>query len=258
MPYATIRFEVEDRIALITLSRPEAMNAINEVLNRETVEALMEVERSPEVDVVILTGAGRAFCAGLDLKELAQKRDFRALAFSMISAIRLLDRPTIAAVNGPAITGGFELALACDIILASPAAVFADTHARLGVLPGAGLSQILPRLVGMKKAKELSFTGNFMSAEEALSFGLVNRIVPAESLLQAARNLARDILGANQATVRQMKRLIDQGEGLTLEAALRMEYEEHRRNLPPAGLAAAADLREEVMARGRDQVRSSD
>jgi len=258
MPYSSIRLEIEDRVALITLNRPEAMNAINDTLNRETVEALLEIERSADADVVIITGAGRSFCAGLDLKELARKKDDRTLNFSMITQVRNMELPTIAAVNGPAVTGGFELALSCDIILASPAARFSDTHARLGVLPGGGLSQILPRLVGMKKAKELSFTGNYMSAEEALTFGLVNRIVPAEDLLDAAQRLAQDILGANQATVRLVKRLIERGEGLTLEEALRLEYEEHLRHLPPIGLSAAAERREEVMARGRKQVRSPD
>jgi len=253
MDYSTILVETKGRKALITLNRPEAMNAMNARMNEEVSRVLDEIGRADDLDVVIITGAGRAFCAGLDLKEFADSRSDIARGFSMLARIYGFEKPVIAAVNGFAITGGFELALSCDIIVASDRARFADTHSRVGVLPAGGLSQILPRLVGIKKAKELSFTGNYMDAREAYQFGLVNHVVPHDELLGFTEKLAEDIISADQWMVRNLKRIIDQGEGLTLEEAMRLEREEHLRQQSSLSRADVGQRRADIFERGRDQ-----
>jgi enoyl-CoA hydratase len=160
------------------------------------------------VRVVILTGSGRAFCAGLDLKELGSRSAQPLGAFTekdMIASIRDFPGPVIGAVNGFAITGGFELALACDFLVASSEARFADTHARVGILPGWGLSQKLPRMIGIGRAKELSFTGNYIGAEQALAWGLVNRVVAPAELLVTCQKLASDMLSCDPESLRGYK-----------------------------------------------------
>ncbi|MBW2062223.1 MAG: enoyl-CoA hydratase [Deltaproteobacteria bacterium] len=255
MPYSSIILELREQKAVLTLNRPEAMNAMNEQLNQEACCALEEIKENKGVDVIIITGAGRAFCAGLDLKELEEKKKLRTTGFSMLGEILRMNRPTIAAVNGFAITGGFELALSCDIIVASDKAMFADTHARVGVLPGGGLSQILPRLVGIKKAKELSFTGNYMTAQEAFQLGLVNKVVSPEELMPAAEKLADDIISADQRTVRKLKRVIDKGQGMSLEDALMMEHYEHLRHINDVEFEEMGRRRVNILERGREQAK---
>jgi enoyl-CoA hydratase len=253
MTYTTIILEKKDRIAKITLNRPESMNAVNAMLRQETSDALEEIENDDQIDVIIFTGAGRAFSAGMDLKELGNSSSGLISFPGVWDRIRLLNKPTIAAVNGFAITGGFELALCCDIIIASENAKFADTHARVGVLPAGGMSQILPRLVGTKKAKELSFTGNYMTAHEAMQFGLVNRVVHPDKLLSTAEALAKDIISADQGVVRIMKRTIDRGEGMSLEDAIRMEQFEHLCHLRDTTSAEVERRRSGILDRGRTQ-----
>ena len=256
MTYSTIILEKKDRIAKITLNRPNAMNAMNSLLKQELAVALDEVEHDEGIDVVILTGAGRAFCAGLDLKETGQSLEI--ITFPGVwDRIRNFDKPTIAAVNGYAITGGFEIALSCDIILASENAMFADTHARVGIFPGGGITQLLPRLVGIKKAKELSFTGNYMNAQEALQFGLVNRVVPPEKLEQAAEALAKDIMSNDQVAVRKIKKIIDRGEGMPIESAITLEQFEHLLFHQTHTAAEVERRRKGVVERGREQAKKS-
>ncbi|MGA2409380.1 MAG: enoyl-CoA hydratase, partial [Candidatus Binataceae bacterium] len=206
----------EGGVATVTLNRPEKLNALNRELRSEFCRVMQALRDDPGAGVVIITGAGRAFCAGLDLKELgsdnakeggAVVRDTTTVSF--ISVIEDMRVPVIAAVNGFAVTGGFELALACDMIVATEGASFADTHARVGVMPGGGMSARLPRAIGIRKAKEMSLTGNYLPAREAERMGLVNRVVPNDRLLAEATELARQILGADQNLVRQMKRLYD-------------------------------------------------
>lgn len=247
--------KIKGRLAVVTLNRPEAMNAINEELNREAGAILDDLVKNEDIDVIILTGAGKAFCAGLDLKEIVKRGRLGAVGPSMFSILRDTEKPTIAAVNGFAITGGFELALACDILVASNKAMFADTHARVGVLPGAGLSQVLPRIVGVKKAKELSLTGNFMTAQEAYQFGLVNQVVEPEELLPLAEKLAEDIISSDQRAVRKVKYIIDRGQSMSLADALIMEGEEHRRYLNPEAIQDVGRRRPDIIKRGRDQAR---
>ena len=181
--------EIDDSVATLTLNRPEARNALSRDLRAALVNTLSELRQRDDVGVVIMTGAGPAFCAGLDLKEMASLTDDSGAmqevlnASDVANAMQDFDRPIIGAINGFAVTGGFELALACDVIIASTEARFADTHARVGVLPGWGLSQKLPRTIGVYRAKELSLTGNFLSAGQAEAWGLVNRVVAPELLL---------------------------------------------------------------------------
>jgi enoyl-CoA hydratase len=244
--------------AVLTLNRPEAMNALSAALRRALAEAVAELAAEPSVRVLILTGAGRAFCAGLDLKELgaaggAPALGGAAVAADPVAALAGFAGPVIAAVNGAAVTGGFELALACDVILASEEARFADTHARVGVLPGWGLSQRLPRLIGPGRAKELSLTGNFLGARQAEAWGLVNRVLPAGQLLPAARALARDMLSALPDMLPAMKRLIDDGYALPFAAAMALERERsqaHRARVTGEAVAGRVDA---VVARGKAQ-----
>ncbi|HMN21712.1 MAG TPA: enoyl-CoA hydratase [Ottowia sp.] len=243
--------------ALVTLNRPHAANALTPPMRR----ALAQVFDALDADagVIVLTGAGSAFCAGLDLKELSGLADPAAVVVSQdaddpVAAMRRCRRPIIGAVNGAAVTGGLELALACDILIASTSARFADTHARVGVLPSWGLSQLLPRRIGGGRAKEMALTGNFVSATQAEGWGLVNRVVPPEQLLPQALALAADMLSIDDDMLSAYKRLIDDGAGVTLEQGLRMEAERARAwagSLQRAGLARSSV---EVRERGRRQV----
>ena len=179
--------------AVLTLNRPTALNALSRALMAQLAERLDAMEADPAVRVLILTGAGKAFCAGLDLKELGSGQaalgggEHGVAPRDPVAALQRFTGPVIGAINGAAVTGGFELALACDVLLASPAARFADTHARIGVAPGWGLSQKLSRAIGIYRAREVSLTGNWVSAEQAAAWGFVNRVVPAEQLLDEAR-----------------------------------------------------------------------
>ncbi len=225
MKYSTIIYEKKDRIAKITLNRPEVLNALNPTLRGELCLAVGDIEKDEEIDVLIITGAGRAFCAGMDLREIFQEQDKERKHDECFQRIQLLPIPTISAVNGYAITAGFELAIASDILVASENAMFGDTHARMGLIPSGaiGLSQMLPRLIGSSRAKELSFTANFMSAQEALQLGLVNRVVPPDELQSVVEGIARDIVSCDQKAVRKIKYLINEGMKSTLETARVLE-----------------------------------
>ena len=252
--------ERQDGVATLTLNRPGAMNALSRELRGEITRAFTELGDDPEVGVVILTGTGRAFCAGLDLKELGGEQGSSpgpsALASGeadMVSTIRAFDRPVIGAVNGFAVTGGFELALACDFLVASSEARFADTHARVGILPGWGLSQLLPRRIGIGRAKELSFTGNYLDAEQALAWGLVNRVVAPEELLPTCRALAADVLSCDRRSVLGIKRLYDEGFATTLAEGLLLEGRASARHAREVRPEEIAGRRAAIQQRGRSQ-----
>ena len=208
-----VLYEVSERIATITLNRPEARNALSSEVLRLLPDRLREADASDDVDVVILTGSDPAFCAGLDLKELgstganlgATGADGRPNRDGVRGPFPAMTKPLIGAVNGVAVTGGFELALNCDFLVASELAKFGDTHSRVGVMPGWGLTVLLPQAIGVRRAREMSFTGNFLLAEEALQFGLVNHVVSHADLIPFTRQLARDIIGNDQPGVRQMR-----------------------------------------------------
>ena len=245
-------------VAVLTLNRPDAMNALSRSLRRALAETFRSLADDVEIGAVILTGAGRAFCAGLDLKELGGETGDGSPGVlleeqDLIAAIRAYPLPIVGAVNGFAITGGFELALACDVLVASSAARFADTHARVGIVPGWGLSQLLPRRIGSSRARELSFTGNFLDAETAAAWGLVNRVCAPEELLPHSRALARDMLSCDRATLREIKRVYDEGARTTLGEGLRLEARisiEHAKRVAPAQVAAR---RRGIQERGRSQ-----
>ena len=243
-------------LAVVTLNRPEALNALSQGLRNRIAEVFDELAGDDSIGVVILTGAGRAFTVGLDLKELGGEiaADAQASSRDLSAAIGELGKPVIGAINGFAITGGFELALMCDFLIASPDARFADTHARVGVVPGWGLSQRLPRLIGINRAKELSLTGNYLDADTALAWGLVNRVVPDDELLPTCRQLARDILSTEPVTRAEIRRIMDAGWHDSLAAGLALEAEAsraHGRTERPG--EQVASRRAQIQARGRDQ-----
>jgi enoyl-CoA hydratase len=211
---APVLLDVRERIATITLNRPEARNALSSELLRRLRDAVHAADAAHDVDVLILTGSDPAFCAGLDLKELGSTAgnlgagsgsDGGRNATGSRGPFPRVTKPLIGAINGVAVTGGFELALNCDFLVASEHAKFGDTHARVGVMPGWGLTVLLPQAIGVRRAREMSFTGNFMSADEALQFGLVNHVVPHAELLPFTRALATDIIGNDQDGVRQIR-----------------------------------------------------
>ena len=248
--------ETQDGVTTVTLNRPEALNALSAALRNAITDTFTRLADDDATEVVILTGAGRAFTVGLDLKELGgevapeQATDSRDLS----AAITGLGKPVIGAINGFAITGGFEIALMCDFLIASPEARFADTHARVGVVPGWGLSQRLPRLIGINRAKELSLTGNYLDAKTACDWGLVNRVVPSDELLPTCQQLARDIVSTEPVTRGEIKRIMDAGWASDLDTGLRLEDEAstaHSKREVRADKVAAR--RAAIQERGRDQ-----
>ncbi|MEH3036861.1 MAG: enoyl-CoA hydratase [Sphingomonas adhaesiva] len=250
----------DDGVAVVTLNRPQAMNALSVALRARLCEAMIELDGDDSMRCVVLTGAGeRAFTAGLDLKELGSQAgalgaaNAEDAAQNPVKAIETCRKPVIGAINGVAITGGFEVALACDILIASTHARFADTHARVGVVPGWGLSQKLSRMIGPSRAKELSLSGNFLDAATAERWGLVNRVVAPDELLPAARRLAADIASADAAFIAGYKRLIDDGYALPFGEGMALEHRRSsaaNRAVTPESVEAR---RAAVQARGRAQ-----
>lgn len=256
---AVVLTEVRDRVAVVTLNRPAARNALNAELQRELPRALSVVEADEGVDVIILTGADPAFCAGVDLKELGAGGVGIAelvLPKDQLGPLPPRTKPVIGAVNGPAVTGGFELALACDFLVASERARFADTHARVGVMPGWGLTVLLPQAIGVRRAREMSTTGNFIDAQTALAWGLVNHVVPHGELLERCRALAGDIVGNDPAGVRQMLATYREvtaptvDEGWRIEARIAREWSGNRLDADEIEARRAA-----IVERGRAQAR---
>jgi enoyl-CoA hydratase len=252
--------ERQGAVAILTLNRPQAMNALSQALIRSLTSEILALGRDDSVRVIVLTGAGeRAFSAGLDLKELGAKSGLLGMVEAdgerpnPIRVIETSPKPVIAAVNGVAITGGFELALACDVLIAADTARFADTHQRVGVIPGWGLSQKLSRIIGPSRAKEMALSGRFITAAQASDWGLVSRAVPAASLMDEALSLARDMAEVEPAFAAAYKRLMDEGYRLPFGEALSLEADLSRRHntaLQPAELEAR---RAGVQAKGRSR-----
>ena len=247
--------EKSSGITTVTLNRPEALNALSAALRNRIAQVFTELAEDVETEVVILTGAGRAFTVGLDLKELGgEVAATTPLSGDPSAAIGAMPQPVIGAVNGFAITGGFELALMCDFLIASTEAKFADTHARVGVVPGWGLSQRLPRLVGINRAKELSLSGNYLDAGTACAWGLVNRVVEPDALLSTCTTLAEDILSTDPQTRSEIKRIMDEGWRASLGEGLEIEHQAstaHGRSEVRAEKVAAR--RAAIQSRGRAQ-----
>jgi len=248
--------ERDGPVAILTLNRPKSLNALNRALRAAIVQAFESLGQDDSVRAVVLTGAGRAFSAGVDLKEAGETGFALGADGGDIDLARALSSfpwPIIGAINGFAITGGFELALMCDVLLASDEARFADTHARVGIMPGWGLSQKLSRLIGISRAKELSFTGNFLDAETAERWGLVNHIYPAGSLRSEAIRLAHEMADCDPELLRNYKRIIDDGYASDFAAGLRLEIERSIEHAAQVTAESVEQARQKVTARGRQQ-----
>ena len=255
---SVVTTQITGPVAVVTLNRPDAMNALSRAVRTGLAAAMRTLEADDSVRVVILTGAGdRAFTAGLDLKELGTEGLAAANADgpddNPVMAIELLTKPCIGAINGVAITGGFEVALACDVLIASDRARFADTHARVGIYPGWGLSQKLSRLIGPYRARELSFTGNFLDAHTAAAWGLVNRVVPAADLMATAHALAADMASIDPTFLASYKKLIADGYASTFADGMAIEAERSTAANAQVSATAVETARTAVQARGRTQ-----
>jgi len=261
-PLEVVLVEVADRVATVTLNRPDQRNALNRQLQRAIPDVIARLEADDGVDVMILTGADPAFCAGVDLKELGTGR--RTAGADPAELVRPKTtrgplpphtKPVIGAVNGVAVTGGLELSLACDFLVASDRARFADTHARVGVMPGWGLTVLLPEAIGVRRARQLSTTGNYIDAEVAEAWGLVNHVVAHQDLMPFCRGLAADIVSNDQAGVRQMLATYARGTATTADEAWAIEADVSRRwardQLDPASVESR---RQAIVDRGRRQV----
>jgi len=252
----TVLLDKRDGFAIVTLNRPEAMNALSRELRGDFVAAFAACTDDPDIRVVILTGAGKAFCAGFDLKELgagAAKSTADEADNVVADAMEAFDGPIIGAVNGHCITGGFEMALACDLLIASENARFADTHARVGMLPGWGLSQKLPRLIGLSRAREMAFTGAPVFARQAYEWGLVNHVVAADDLLSTATRMAEDICGCVPDVIRHYRSMINEGYSMPLDKSLAWEKDRAMRWAEQVSAEAIEARREQVVTKGRGE-----
>lgn len=226
MSYENIILEKEEGIAVITFNRPDAMNALNNQTRAEFGQVMKELEEDDEIKVIILTGSGKAFVAGSDIKEFNRTTPYAAHNITRLGQIcENMPKPVIAAVNGFCLGGGCEIAMGCDIIIASEKAKFGQTEANVGVIPGGGGTQRLPRLVGICRAKELIFTGDIIRAEEADRIGLVNRVVPLDELMTVAREMAKKIATKSPAVLKLAKQAINRGMSTSLESGLAYERE---------------------------------
>jgi len=224
-----VRFEQDGAVAIITIDRPKALNALNpDVLNQLT-EALLRAKADPEVRGIIITGGGnRAFIAGADIASMVDMKPEQGLQFAELglAALQLIEdipKPVIAAVNGFALGGGLELALACDMIYASPKAQLGQPEVKLGIIPGFGGTQRLARLIGRNRAKELIYTGRVIDAATALDYGIVQEVVPADELLDFCKGMLNSVAKVGPVAVAQSKRAINKGSDLALDAGLAVE-----------------------------------
>lgn len=213
---STVSISISDHVGILTINRPEALNALNIEVLGELEQAISSMEKDDNVFVVILTGSGKAFVAGADIAQMkdlgaVEAKKFSDFGNSVFLKLESMTKPVIAAVNGFALGGGCELALSCDIRVASEKAKFGQPEVGLGITPGFGGTQRLPRVVGMSKAKELIFSAATIDANEALRIGLVSKVVPPDSLLDAAMELANSIAANAQIAVKQSKSAINRG-----------------------------------------------
>jgi len=252
-----VRIQIDDGVGVVTMHRPEARNAISPAMRRALRSSLADLGSNDAVRVIILTGSDPAFSAGLDLKMLGDEPSAFLSDGSTGSSSPFpeLTKPLIGAINGVAITGGFELALNCDFLIASERARFADTHARVGVMPGWGLTPLLADAVGRTRAREISLTGNFVTADEALRWGLVNRVVAHDDLMSTVLAIAADIAGNDPVGVSQMLATYRSQEAAALDDMWRLESEgaaDFRETTTPGADVAAR--RDQIMERGRSQL----
>ena len=230
MSYETIKLDVSEAIATLTFNRPDVLNALNPTMVQEFHHALGEVQKNAEARVLILTGAGKAFVAGADIRVLQGLNPLSAKRFAQegqaaLFTMEAMDIPVIACVNGFALGGGCEIAMACDFVCASEDAKLGQPEINLGVIPGFGGTQRLVRLVGKGRAKELCMTGRMITAKEAFAMGLVTRIFPGETLVEETLNIARAIAGKGRVALRAVKQVVDTGFEVDLKSACAMEVD---------------------------------
>ncbi len=243
-------------VATVTLNRPEALNALSMALEAALAEAFAALGADPDIRAIVLTGAGRAFSVGVDLKELGasptglRDRDWHGEK-SLAATMRGCPKPIVAAVNGYAVTGGLELALQSDFLIASEAARFADTHARVGITPSWGLTQILPRLIGPNRAKQMSLTGQYVDGAQAAAWGLANEVVPAAILLDRAQAVAEEIAETDPVAMARIHTLIDDGLRLPLDDAFALERRVFDEHIAAVTHETVEANRQRVQARGK-------
>lgn len=228
MEYKSIIFEKQNNICVLTINRPEVLNALNRNLLEELNAALDEISNNKDIFLIIIAGQGKSFVAGADIVEMKDKnpeeaRKFAELGLSVFRKIELMEKPVIAAVNGFALGGGCELAMSCDIRVASEKAKFGQPEVGIGIIPGFGGTQRLPRLVGIAKAKELIFTGNIIDAAEAERLGLVNKVVDHNELMLEAIALGESIVSKAQLAIRYSKTAINRGIESDIETGMTIE-----------------------------------
>lgn len=250
----SLLLDMSNRVAVVTINRPEVRNALDSELWRLIPKMITELDRDANVDVIVLTGSDPAFSAGVDLKELGSQSVVPDDATAPVIPPHCT--PLIGAINGAAVTGGLELALGCDLLIASQRARFADTHARVGVMPGWGLTVLLPQAIGLRRAREMSATGRYIDAETALAWGLVNHIVPHEELLSYCQALAADIVSNDTAAIERLFLTYDQGSRLLIGDALALEGEVAREWFRShyGGPSEVERRRAEILERGRSEV----
>jgi len=229
--YATLKCRIQEGIAQVVINRPEVLNSLNDQVIQELGEIFAELEKNNEVRAIILTGEGtKAFAAGSDITEMKQfsvmkAREFALRVYRTQAKIETIPKPVIAAVNGFALGGGCELMMSCDIRIASSNAKFGQPEIKLGIIPGGGGTQRLPRLIGIGRAKELVFTGELIDAKRAYEIGLVNKVVPPERLMEEAQKIASKIASKSLPILRLAKEALNYGYSMDLEKALEFEIE---------------------------------
>jgi enoyl-CoA hydratase len=228
LEYSSLLLTKESGIGIVTINRPKALNALNIEIYRELYQLFTEIENDPDIRVVILTGTGKAFVAGVDIPGMKDNSPVSIEKFIKIArqagdAIYNSNKPVIAAINGFAFGGGNELALACDLRIAAESAQFGQQEINLGIVPGGGAMQKLPRLVGMAKAKEIIFAGESFNAQTALEMGMINRVVPAENLMEEAKALARKLLSKSSVALAYAKKSMNSGVNMSLSSAMDMD-----------------------------------
>jgi enoyl-CoA hydratase len=254
----SLLIDVTEGIATVTLNRPEQLNALSRQLRSNLLVALQELNRDDDVGAIIFTGAGdKAFSVGIDLKELETAPLDQAemgVDCPVMQAFETLRKPTIAAINGYAVAGGFEVALNCDIPVASTNACFADTHARVGVVPAWGMTQYLAMRIGPVRARYLSFTGNYVEARTAKEWGLVLEVLPPDELMPYCRQLARDILTCDRQTLSAVREAMRVGLHQTVQQGLMLEADLAKASVARFDAASFGRTRQAVMRRGKSQI----
>lgn len=230
MEYKNIIFEVKEGIGYVTMNRPKALNALNTEVLTELDHVFREIDKNEEVQVAIVTGAGRSFIAGADIAQMSELngtegRDMTIQGQLVMELIESINKPVIAAINGFALGGGNELAMACDVRIASEKAKFGQPEVNLGIIPGYGGTQRLPRLVGKGMAKKLIYSGEMIDAQEAYRIGLVQEVVPEEELMTAAEKLAKTIMEKAPIAIKMAKVAINNGLNTDLKTGVQFEAE---------------------------------